>query len=51
MRKVLAIVIIVLIVLMTAFITYRVTMKNISVEVCGNVTYLTVFGQTDVYNT
>ena len=48
-RKVLLAVIATLILFLTAYITYRVTMENISIEVSGDSTYLTVFGMTDEY--
>lgn len=48
-RKVLLAVIAILILLLTAYITYRVTVENISIEVSGDTAYLTVFGMTDEY--
>lgn len=38
-----------LVLFFTAHVTYRTTMRNISVEIDGRYAYLTVYGQTDRY--
>lgn len=48
--KIKAIVAVVMLLLLTAFITYRITMRSISIEVCGDTAYLTAYGLTDEYD-
>ena len=49
-RRFLIVVIIAVALLVTAFLSYRITMRNIRIEVEGETAYLTVYGQTDIYD-
>lgn len=50
MKKVFIALAAVLLVLLTAFATYRIIMHNVQIEVSEGSAYLTVFGQTDFYS-
>lgn len=50
MKRILIAIIIAVALLVTAFLSYRITMRNIRIEVEGDTAYLTVYGQTDVYD-
>lgn len=48
-RTVLTLALVTATVLATAYLTYRATMQNITVEVARDTVYLTAWGQTDEY--
>ena len=50
MKKVFIVLTAVLLVLLTAFATYRIIMHNVQIEVSDGSAYLAVFGQTDFYS-
>lgn len=50
MEKVLFAIAAVFVILLTAWVTYRVVMRNLEIEVTDDATYITVFGMTDEYN-
>lgn len=49
MKKLLIAIIAVVMIILTAYITYRVTMRNITIELENDTAYLTVYGMTDEY--
>lgn len=50
MKKVFFAIAAVFVILLTAWVTYRVVMRNLEIEVTDDATYITVFGMTDEYN-